>query len=217
MVERTSQAFKAATFLTQALNLADDPAAVVADLDPVADEPLVAIFAAEFESSVGPAAFLVYVYDLHAVDDATSGRERFATDVETLQEADRRGAPGPRLVASASTETDAFVLATTPSTRRALAGQTIEPSTGGTPPMPHDPERQRREASAELLRLLRAANAEAASWLAARRASVAQPSSEETELALFLYEEGSLGDLLTVLRQFASRAASSPADTATDR
>jgi hypothetical protein len=217
VVERTSRAFKAATFLTQALNLADDPAALVTDLDPVADAPLVAIFAAEFESSIGPAAFLVYVYDLHAVDDATSGRDRFAADVETLQEADRRGAPGPRLVASASTETDAFVLATTPSTRRALAGQTNEPSPGETPPVARDAERQRREAAAELLRLLRAANTEAATWLAARSASVSPPSSEETELALFLYEEGSLNDLLVVLREFATRAASSPADPAADR
>ena len=203
-MEADDRSLKAATFLAQALDLAEAPEALARDLVPVDRGPAVAVFAVEFDSSVGPAAFLVYVYALAATNGhGRSGRERFDADLAILQTAAERDVPGPRAVAHAQTEADGFILATTPTTLRALAGETtldsLEASAADLLPTA-DPTEARRAAATELLRLLHVADAQAANWLGAveatRRLRPAGEDTdagdaltltpEETELALFL-------------------------------
>lgn len=211
MAESDGRALGAAAFLAQALDLADDPAALAADLLPVSEEPVVAVYAAELDSSAGPAAFLVYAYALAATDpQGQSGEARFAADLATLERAAQLDAPGPRAVAHARTEASAFLLATTPATLRTLTGE-ADSVAAGDPATATDTTDTRRSAAAELLRLLRLANDEAAAWTRAVRAA-RQPGAagaaiptdldflpEETELALFLLDERSIKDLLGAL------------------
>lgn len=214
-MESDARAVKAAAFLAQALGLEDDPIALAADLAPIDLDPTVAVFAAELDSSIGPAAFLLYLYALAAPDaDGQTGRDRFEAALATLQTAAERDAPGPRVVAHAVTDDDGFVLATTPATLRALRGDAAPErlAAGTVGPSPTDPLQARRAAADALLRLLRAADAEATAWL---RATEVEPrpepdeesgvrdgfnfTPEETELALFLLDDLSIRDLLRVL------------------
>jgi hypothetical protein len=201
------RSLRAAAFLAQALDLADAPDALAADLVALDRDPAVAVFAAEFDSSVGPAAFLIYAYALPVSDsDGRTGRDRFAADLATLQTAADRDVPGPRAVAHALTDTDGFILATTPATLRALTGETVPDGldAGAADLLPTaDPSAARGAAAAELLRLLRLADTQAAAWLAAvaaerhRRPAGDDPTAstafaftpEETELALFLLDD----------------------------
>ena len=236
-----AQPLKAAAFLIQALGLEDDPGGLAPELVRVERDATGGVYAAELASSVGDAAFLVYVYALAARDPAgRTGRERFDADLATLRTAAERNAPGPRLVAHALTDADGFLLATTPATYRALAGDAPLPGLEAPPTAPHargDPTATRRAAAEELLRLLRAADAEATAWLAAVAAETsvraddaaigedaAAPdllsfSPEETELALFLLDEGSIRNLLRALNVFLTaareQAASAGAETTT--
>jgi len=221
----------AAAFLAQALDLADEPDALAADLVAIAAEPPVAIYAAELDSSVGPAAFLVYAYDLTATDaDGRGGQTCFADDLATLERAAALAAPGPRAVAHARGDDLAFILATTPATLRALSGGGEPPPDASPPPadllLAADPATARREAAAELLRALRLANEQAARWRAALPApalpDAAQApaarslpvSSEETELALFLLDEASIRDLLLTINTIIDAARpGSPRDS----
>lgn len=212
----------AAAFLAQALDLADDPTSLVADLESIAAEPLVAVYAAELTSSLGPAAFLIYAYDLSATaPDGQSGRARLATDLATLERAASLDAPGPRLVAHASDGDRGFILATTPETHRALTGDTVpSPSGDKQPPVQApitDPDATRRQAASDLLRLLREANEQARTWSAAVAASRTSSTGnlgllpslltpEETELALFLLDDQSIKSLLTVLNTLLTTA-----------
>lgn len=204
------RSLKAATFLVQALGLPDQAETIANDLVAVDNGREVAVYAAELDSTVGPAAFLVYVYALSGgVADDIRGRSRFDADLETIRTAAERGVPGPRLVAHAIADSDAFLLATTPATLRALSGD-IEPALQ-TPirPVPDNPGPVRAEAATELLRLLRAADIEAAAWLAASDPSTLQPARftpAETELALFLLDERSIMNLLRVLDTIISAA-----------
>src|SRR5690606_29543154 len=63
------EASLAASFLIEMLDLQDDVEAVAQELTLVDRDQVVTVFAAEFESSVGPAAFLVYLYRLEQVGD----------------------------------------------------------------------------------------------------------------------------------------------------
>ena len=205
MTDADDRRRQAAAFLAQALDLPDHPSQLAGDLLPVAETPAVAVFAAELDSSVGPAAFLVYAYALAATDDdGRPGRDRFASDLETLETAAARGAPGPRAVAHALGDDAGFILATSPATLRALTGEPAAAGPVDPPTLPHgaDPKETRRSAAEELLRLLRAADEPATAWLAAWAASNGgagapsppTPSSrafapEETELALFLLDD----------------------------
>lgn len=205
----------AAAFLADALGIDDDPVLLADDLVPIDDDPVVAVFAAEVDSSIGPAAFLVYAYALAGQDETGRlGQARFDADLAVLDTAAARGAPGPRAVAHASVGDVGFVLATSPAVLRALVGDGEGEADAGESDVPAgDPSEVRRSAAEDLVRLLRAADERAAAWLAAVRAAErpatgrateppsGQPlpasfSAEETALALLLLEGGTRNLLL---------------------
>lgn len=236
MTDRDPRRLAAGAFLGQALGIEDDPASLAVDLLPIEDDPLLAVFAAEVDSSVGPAAFLVYAYALAARDAAGgSGRERFDADLGVLETAAERGAPGPRAVAHAIAGDVGLILATSPALLRALVGDATEGHAEPAAPLPTgEPGEIRRSAAEELLGLLRTADARAADWLAAVRASgqpapvaAGRPSAaslpgtfaaEETELALFLLDGGAKHLLLAfqaflaAAREQTARAAGTTSD-----
>ncbi len=211
------QALKAAAFLAQALAIDLDPAALADELTPLEQDDTSAVYTAQLDSSVGTAAFLVYVYPLTAAEGGHSGEGAFTAALETLQTAAEREAPGPRIIAHARTPEDGLILATTPAIARALAG---EPPVADPAPVPAGisatgTAEARREAAAELLRLLRAANTQATAWLAAIQAEGRdQPGAAdllafddvETELALYLLDERSIQNLLRALNLFLTAA-----------
>ena len=214
-MESDSRRLPAAAFLAQALGIADDPAVLARDLVAIDARAAVAVFAAELDSSVGPAAFLVYAYATQARDeDGRTGRERFDSDLAILETAATRGAPGPRAVAHALAGDAAFILATSPATLRALTGDDAgDPASAELPA--GDPAETRGTAAEELLRLLRAADGHAAAWLAAAEAErerTATFTSEETELALFLLDERSIRNLLRAIDRIISVARDRAAD-----
>lgn len=204
-----------AAFLAQALDLDDDPATLAGELIALKQDPHAGIWTVELDSSVGPAAFLIYRYLLAARSaEGRTGREHFDADRSTLEQAAERNAPGPRIAAHAVTDDEAFILATTPATWRALAGSPgPEESAAAAPPHlpPAESSRRRREAAAELMRLLHTAERHAQTWLDAIRAEGLLPpaaadadevlefNEEETALALFLLDDRSIQHLLRVL------------------
>lgn len=215
----------AAAFLIQALDLDDAPGAIAPEIAEIKRDANAAIYTIQLESSIGPAAFLIYVYELDATDDqAQTGRQLFEAGLATLEAAAQRNAPGPRIVAHALTDAEGFILATTPATYRALSGEetteAIEASAADLLPI-EESAQTRRAAADELLRLLRAADAEAARWLGAiRAAGQVEPAvegreraetllfnEEETALALFLLDERSIQHLLQVLNLVLTAAS----------
>lgn len=203
-----------ASFLQQVLELDGDPAELANDLSPIKRDSNAAIYTIQLESSVGLAAFLVYTYILgERGGDGHTGQELFDAGLQTLQQAAARNTPGPRAVAHATTDTHGFILATSPGTYRALTGagtvQGLEPSAEDMI-VSEDTDRVRADAAEELLDLLQKANAQAQIWLRAiQAATLAAPGTEEqalvsfsepeTELALFLLDDASIGDLLRSL------------------
>jgi hypothetical protein len=210
-----------AAFLQQVLDLEDDPSGLAGDLSAIKRDNNAAIYTIQLESSVGLAAFLVYTYVLgERGGDGHTGQELFDAGLETLQQAAQRNTPGPRAVAHASTEEHGFILATTPGTYRALTGsgsaQTLEPGVEDLIAT-EDTDRIRSEAAEELLDLLQRANAQAQTWLRAIQSATMQaPGTEEqavisfseaeTELALFLLDDESIGDLLRSLNLLVATA-----------
>lgn len=210
-----------AAFLQQVLELEDDPAVLANDLSSIKRDSNAAIYTIQLESSVGLAAFLVYTYLLgERGGDGHTGQELFDAGLETLQQAAARNTPGPRAVAHAATDRHGFILATTPGTYRALTGNTSTQNLEATPedlPATEDTDRIRSDAAEELLDLLQRANAQAQTWLKAIQAATQQaPGTEdeamisfseaETELALFLLDEQSIGDLLRSLNLLVATA-----------
>lgn len=203
-----------AAFLQQVLDLEEDSTGLARDLSAIKRDNNAAIYTIQLESSVGLAAFLVYTYVLDARGgDGHTGQELFDAGLETLQQAATRNTPGPRAVAHATTDTHGFILATTPGTYRALTGQgsaeSLEPSAEDLIAT-EDTDRVRAEAAEELLELLKKANEQAQVWLRAiQSATLSAPGTEdkalvsfseaETELALFLLDDDSIGDLLRSL------------------
>jgi hypothetical protein len=203
-----------AAFVAQALDLADDPATLAAEVVALKRDANAGISSVELDSSVGPAAFLIYHYLLEAIDErGRTGRELFEADLATLERTAEEDAPGPRLLAHALAGDVAYILATTPATYRALTGapplDDLEASAGDLLPGAATAE-TRRAAADELLRLLRAADVQATAWLRAIRAEgrlaadgedaeTLAFNQEETALALFLLDERSIGNLLRVL------------------
>lgn len=210
-----------AAFLQQVLDLEDDPSGLARDLSAIKRDSNAAIYTIQLESSVGLAAFLVYTYILaERGGDGHTGRELFDAGLETLQQAAQRNTPGPRAVAHATTEEHGFILATTPGTYRALTGS---PSTQSLEPgvedliATEDTDRVRSDAAEELLDLLQRANSQAQTWLKAiQSATIQAPGTEEeavisfseaeTELALFLLDDESIGDLLRSLNLLVATA-----------
>jgi len=208
-------ALQVAAFLVQALDLNETPEEIAREVVTLKRDANAGIYTVQLESSVGAAAFLVYVYALDIEDTVgRNGRALFDADLATLETAAARDAPGPRIVAHAVTDRQAFILATTPATYRALSGEATAEAVTATPAdlLPTgDPAETRRTAASELFRLLHEADRQAATWLAAIRAEsgVAPEAAgaaetllfndEETALALFLLDERSIQHLLTTL------------------
>ena len=220
---------RAAAFLAQALDLDAglDPHDLASDFVRLQDEAPTTVFAAELESSVGPAAFLVYVYALAGTDaDGRTGREVFDGDLAILETAAQREAPGPRLLAHALGNDEGYILATTPATFRALNGASpdlaVEPLAAGVEDLlpTGDIAKVRADSAEALLRLLKLANAEATRWLGALQTDGRPGSNEatddraatiafndaETELALFLLDERSIQSLLRSLNLLLTAA-----------
>lgn len=215
-----SHANKAAAFLTQALDLEDDPGLLAAEVVSLKRDANAGISTLELDSSVGPAAFLIYDYQLDKLnDELTSGRALFEADLRTLERAAEVDSPGPRILAHAVAGDEAFILATTPAVHRALTGQGADPNLEATEAdlLPgEESQRVRSDAANELLRLLRDADAEASRWLRAIQAEgrlagdaageFVEFSEAEAALALFLLDDRSIQHLLKALNLFVASA-----------
>ncbi|MFL5758872.1 MAG: hypothetical protein ACJ789_03990 [Thermomicrobiales bacterium] len=209
------QALRLAAFVVQALELEEDPRDLAPEIVALKRDRNAGISSIELDSSVGPAAFLIYHYALKRKnDEGKTGRQLFAADLRTLETAAARETPGPRIAAHATTDDEAYILATTPATYRALTGAETAPAEP-----PHgDLTEVRREAAIELLGTLRAADHHAQMWFAAIQAEGPQSTSsggaltldtfleEETALALFLLDDRSIQNLLHVLNHLISAA-----------
>ncbi len=205
-------AFRLAAFVNEALELDEDPSDLAEEILPFKRDQNAGISTIELESSIGVAAFLIYHYELNtADDDGRQGSEFFQTDLRTLERAATLNTPGPRIIAHAVTDDEAFILATTPATHRALTGTGSEES---APTIPDDARDEvRKETATNLLRLLSEANAQARDWLAAIQLSGESSSAEqvdfhaeETGLALFLLDENNIRQLLQVLNLMVQSA-----------
>lgn len=197
---------KAAAFVIQVLELDADPAELAGAMSPLKREPAGGITAVELSSSGGATPFLVYHYAV-----AEGGASPFEADVATLEQAERLGTPGPRIVASASGDREAYILATTPDVQRMLAGEPPRP--GAPAPDAATAERRRHETPGRLIDAIRTANALAAEWLAALKVAAEQGTDadltftdEESALALYLLDDASAGDLLRALNLALSAA-----------
>jgi hypothetical protein len=221
-----TQALKIASFVVQALDLSDDPAALAPEITALKRDVNAGISSIELDSSVGPAAFLVYHYLLDvADDDERTGRALFDADLATLERAAEQNTPGPRILAHALAGGTAYILATTPATYRALAGLPPEETLTATAAdlLPGaESAASRRTAASELLRLLREADSQASDWLRAVQAegrlapdgggTLPEFNEEETALALFLLDDRSIASLLRVLNLLLSSARQQTAD-----
>lgn len=219
---------KIAAFVIQALDLGDEPAALAGEIVALKRDLNAGISSIELDSSIGPAAFLVYHYLLDVPDaEGRSGRHLFDADLATLERAAAQETPGPRILAHATAGDEAYVLATTPATYRALTGSPplddLEATTADLLPGT-DTAETRRTAAADLLRLLREADSHASAWLRAIRAEGRLTSGDadtadflafnqdETALALFLLDERSIGNLLRVLNLLIAAARQQATD-----
>jgi hypothetical protein len=213
----------AALFLGQVLGITESPDYLAGDLSPIKRDANASIYTIQLDSSVGPAAFLVYAYLLdQRGGDGRTGRDLFDTGLQTLQQAGQRETPGPRAVAHATTEEFGYILATTPGTYRALTG---DAETGAGIEATQDDlfaveesQRIRSEVAQDLLQTLRTANAQATDWLSAVRIAseadaeddqiedILEFTPDETELALYLLDDDSIGNLLRALNLLVSTA-----------
>lgn len=210
-----------AQFLIQALDLSDPADVIANDLSPMKRDSNAAISSIQLDTSIGLAGFLVYTYVLNRTGgDGKSGKELFDSGLETLQLAASRNTPGPRPVAHADTDEYGFILATAPGTWRALMGHT---STDSIEAQPDDAltvgntENIREEAASELFDLLQKANNQAQTWLTAIQAASRQAhenpdegmitfTEAETELAIFLLDDDSVGALLRTMNMLVATA-----------
>lgn len=214
-----------AQFVVQALELEDSPEEIAGDLSVMKRDANVTVSSIQLDTSVGLAGFLVYTYILHRTGaDGHTGQELLDAGLETMQLAANRNTPGPRPVAHASTDEYGFILATAPGTWRALTGAQ---STKGIEAQPDDAltlantENIRAEAATKLFDMLRDANAEAETWLNALQAASRQAADDntviaftdpETELALFLLDDDSVGALLRTMNLLVATAQNQAAE-----
>jgi hypothetical protein len=209
------QKLRLAAFVVQALELQDDPHELAPEIVSLKRDRNAGISSIELDSSVGSAAFLIYHYALRSKDDkGKTGRQLFNADLRTLETAATRDTPGPRIVAHASTDDEAFILATTPATFRALTGA----ETAAPPLLEGDRIVARRDSAIELLQTLRTADQLAQTWLSASQDDGQQPGTrpfleEESALALFLLDDRSIQNLLHALNILIT-AARAQADSA---
>ena len=211
----------AAHFLGQVLGLSDAPDYLAEDLSPIKRDANASIYTIQLDSSVGPAAFLVYAYILDKRGgEGRTGKELFDAGLVTLQEAAQRAAPGPRALAHAESGGHGYILATTPGTYRALTGETgtaeEADATNADLIAIEDAQRLRGEAAGLLLDALRIANEHATRWLGAVHLAsqsddetmedMLEFNDRETELALYLLDEQSIGNLLQALNLLVATA-----------
>jgi hypothetical protein len=135
------------------------------------------------------------------------------TDLATLEKAAKLGTPGPRILAHASSDSDAFILATTPGIHEAITGQS--PARPSRPAMPV--ERARTRVPDKLVEKLREANRLAGDWLVAIKAAGEQGddlslTDQEAALALYLLDESSIRDLLQTLNVLLATVRPGSAD-----
>lgn len=210
-----------AQFLIEALDLTDSPEDIARDLSTMKRDANAAISSIQLETNIGLAGFLVYTYILERTGaDGHTGQELFDQGIETLNLALSRNTPGPRPVGHANTEEYGFILATAPGTYRALMGKT---STANIEAQPDDALTTantasiRSDAAGELFELLQKANQQATNWLeaiqaASRQAEVTGDSAtiafteSETELAIFLLDDESVGALLRTMNMLVATA-----------
>jgi hypothetical protein len=161
---------KAAAFVIQVLELEADPVELAGAMSPLKREPAGGTTAVELSSSGGPTPFLIYHYAL-----VPGMASPFEADVATMEQAERLNTPGPRIIASASSDTEAYILATTPHVQRMLAGEPARPD----PPLPDatTADRQRRETPGKLIDAIRVANGLAAEWLGALKVAPSGPAT----------------------------------------
>lgn len=212
----SSRKIAASTFLGQALGLAEKPDSIASDLVTVKESANASVYSVELDSSVGTAAFLVYVFLLGETDaDDVSGQSLYDDGLHALQLAADRDTPGPRTVAHAMTDKFGFILATTPATWRALNGEPVPGNEATDDDLPVTPsaEEARTSGAEDLHRALREANDHARSWLTAiRRAGfdVADErlefTEEETALALFVLDSANVQHLLSALNVLVTSA-----------
>lgn len=210
-----------ANFLIQALELDESPETIGNDLSTMKRDSNAAISSIQLDTSIGLAGFLVYTYMLNRTNgDGKTGKELFDSGLETLQLAANRNTPGPRPVAHADTEEYGFILATAPGTYRALMGHTTTDSIEAQPDdvlTTGNTENIRSEAASELFDLLQKANTQAQTWLNAIQAASRQAqenpeegmitfTESETELAIFLLDDDSVGALLRSMNMLVATA-----------
>ena len=208
----------AARFIIATLSLDLVPEVLVPTLNRIERDDSTAVYAVQLESSVGPAAFLIYGYETGQSDTGEgSGQTQFANDLRTLELAQARNVPGPRLVASGQTGDHQFILATDPHTFAALAGVEETASPELVADRDKDPSEIRRSAAEALISLLRDADRQAGRWLRAvdrqeveALQSGATPSLNfddvETELALYLLGQEGIRNTLTLASRILETA-----------
>ena len=226
----------AARFIIQTLSLDLVPDVLVPTLNRIERDDQTAVYAVQLESSVGPAAFLIYGYETSLTGKrGAASQKRFATDVRTLEVAQSRNVPGPRLIASGELAGNSFVLATDPQTFAALAGIDATVNAASDAERERDPAGIRRDAAGKLVTLLRDADRQAGRWLRAidRQETSAQSAAGpsvapafddvETELALYLLGPDGIRNILTLASRIlesaqaaneASVGASDPGESA---
>ncbi len=212
--EPTTLALGAATFLTQALGLPDSPATIAVELSKVREDTVAGIYSLELDSSIGPAAFLIYAYALRQWDaEGASGEQLYGEGLTILQQAAERDTPGPRMVAQADTETMGFILATTPATWRALRGAEPISLVATEADMPPATVSERASLAEDLHRSLKGTNDQARAWLTAIRSAGAVEdedvlpfTEEETALALFVLDSSNIESTLTALNLLVTSA-----------
>lgn len=206
----------AARFIIDTLSLDLVPEVLVPTLNRIERDDNTAVYAVQLESSVGPAAFLVYGYETSLTGQrGAESQQRYATDVRTLEVALSRDVPGPRLIASGELGGNRFVLATDPQTFAALAGVDARTETATDSERERDPAELRRDAAGELITLLRDADRQAGRWLRAfdrqESGATAEPTSlafddVETELALYLLGPDGIRNVLTLASRILESA-----------
>jgi hypothetical protein len=209
-------AVAAASFLVQVLELGDDPTTIAPLLTTLKEARNSAIYSVELDSSIGTAAFLVYVYALHETsDEGMSGADLYQQGITTLRQAADRDTPGPRMVAHADSDAAGFILATTPATWRALQGEEQPPivATEADLPATEMSTEQRAAVAEDLHRTLKEASDHAKQWLAALRSAGASTNEdevafteEETALALFVLDTANIQPMLTALNALVASA-----------
>ena len=204
-------ALKVASFVATALELDTDPAEIAEEVVPLKRDPNAGISTVELQSAAGPAPFLVYHYVLGETNEAgESGQQLFDADVVTLQRATEQNTPGPRILAHATAEGEAYVLATTPEVFRTLTGTPVPEEELPGPPIKSAKAAAavRKHAADRLVRLLRQANNEATNWLRAVRSAEGEIElgPEESALALYLIDKESIKNLLLAINVLIENA-----------